>query len=51
LTAACAHHLRRKALSAAGTCIQVSGGIAMTEDYRMGHIYKRLQTEAGLIHG
>lgn len=42
--------LGREGLAAASRLIQVSGGIAMTEDYRIGHIYKRLQVSAAL-HG
>jgi alkylation response protein AidB-like acyl-CoA dehydrogenase len=36
----------REGLQAASRCIQVSGGIGMTEEYRIGHVYKRLQTVA-----
>ncbi|WP_407520322.1 acyl-CoA dehydrogenase family protein [Methylobacterium oryzisoli] len=42
--------LGRQGLAAASRLIQASGGIAMTEDYRVGHVYKRLQVAAGL-HG
>ncbi|GJD49738.1 Caffeyl-CoA reductase-Etf complex subunit CarC [Methylobacterium crusticola] len=42
--------LGREGLAAASRLIQASGGIAMTEDYRVGHVYKRLQVAAGL-HG
>lgn len=36
-------------LKAVSDCIQVSGGIAMTEDYFLGHAYKRVQTIHGLL--
>lgn len=42
--------LGREGLRAASRMIQVSGGIAMTQDYRVGHVYKRLQVSAAL-HG
>lgn len=42
--------LGREGLAAASRMIQVCGGIAMTEDYRIGLIYKRLQVSAAL-HG
>lgn len=42
--------LGREGLRAASRMIQVSGGIAMTEEYRIGHVYKRLQVSAAL-HG
>jgi alkylation response protein AidB-like acyl-CoA dehydrogenase len=35
-------------LPAAGKMIQVSGGIGVTEEYRIGHVYKRLTVAAGL---
>ncbi|MBL0406012.1 acyl-CoA dehydrogenase family protein [Microvirga aerilata] len=41
--------LGREGLTAASRCIQVSGGIGLTEDYRIGHVYKRLQTVAALF--
>lgn len=49
-TAAGKISLGREGLAAASRLIQVCGGIAMTEDYRIGHIYKRLQVSAAL-HG
>lgn len=39
----------RRALRAMGQLIQVSGGIGMTEEYRLGHLYKRLQVNAALF--
>ncbi|MBQ1766578.1 MAG: acyl-CoA dehydrogenase, partial [Aquincola sp.] len=39
----------RRALRAMGQLIQVSGGIGMTEEYRLGHLYKRLQVDATLF--
>ncbi|WP_158598094.1 acyl-CoA dehydrogenase family protein [Noviherbaspirillum saxi] len=39
----------RRALRAAGQLIQVSGGIGMTEEYRLGHYYKRLHVAATLF--
>lgn len=36
---------------AVGRLIQVSGGIAMTEEYKLGRIYRRLQTDAALFGG
>ncbi|WP_052736560.1 acyl-CoA dehydrogenase family protein [Aquincola tertiaricarbonis] len=39
----------RRALRAMGQLIQVSGGIGMTEEYRLGHLYKRLQLDATLF--
>lgn len=35
-------------LPAAGKMIQVSGGIGVTEEYRIGHVYKRLTVAAAL---
>lgn len=40
--------LRNRLLPAAGLCIQVSGGMGMTEDFIAGHLYRRLQTAAAL---
>jgi len=34
---------------AVSRCIQVSGGIGVTQDYRIGHVYKRLLTCAALF--
>ena len=42
-------YLGRNGLAAASRCIQVCGGIAMTEAYFVGHVYKRLQTAAALF--
>lgn len=42
-------YLGRNGLAAASRCIQVCGGIAMTEEYFVGHVYKRLQTTAALF--
>lgn len=42
-------YLGRNGLAAASRCIQVCGGIAMTEEYFVGHVYKRLQTAAALF--
>lgn len=36
-------------LRAVARCVQVSGGIGVTEEYRIGHVYKRLQTHAALF--
>ncbi|MFG1244616.1 acyl-CoA dehydrogenase family protein [Xanthobacter sp. V7C-4] len=36
-------------LKAVARCIQVSGGIGVTQEYRIGHVYKRLQTHAALF--
>lgn len=44
-------YLDRRALPAVGQMIQVSGGIALTEDYMLGHVYRRLQTDAALYGG
>ncbi|WP_187371476.1 acyl-CoA dehydrogenase [Methylobacterium oryzihabitans] len=43
--------LGREGLAAASRLIQASGGIAMTEEYRVGHVYKRLQVAAGIDGG
>ena len=40
--AAVACYLRDRVLPAAGRLIQVCGGIATTEDYIVGHVYKRV---------
>ena len=39
----------RRALRAAGALIQLSGGIAVTEEYRLTHFYRRLQVAATLF--
>lgn len=44
-------YLDRRALDAVGQMIQVSGGIALTEEYLLGHVYRRLQTDAALYGG
>lgn len=44
-------YLDRRALPAVGQMIQVSGGIALTEEYMLGHVYRRLQTDAALYGG
>lgn len=44
-------YLDRRALPAVGQMIQVSGGIALTEDYMLGHVYRRLQSDAALFGG
>jgi alkylation response protein AidB-like acyl-CoA dehydrogenase len=41
----------RRALRALGQLIQVSGGIGMTEAYRLGHFYKRLHVASTLFGG
>ena len=41
----------RTVLHATGRLIQISGGIALTEDYKLGRIYRRLQTDAALFGG
>jgi alkylation response protein AidB-like acyl-CoA dehydrogenase len=41
--------LGRRALRAAGQLIQVSGGIAVTEDYKLTHFYRRLHVAATLF--
>lgn len=41
----------RRALRGLGQLIQVSGGIGMTEEYRLGHFYKRLHVAATLFGG
>ena len=46
--AAAKAYLGGRVLDAAGTLIQVCGGIAMTEAYMVGHVYKRLLTSAAL---
>lgn len=43
--------LARTVLHATGRLIQISGGIALTEDYKLGRIYRRLQTDAALLGG
>lgn len=44
-------YLDRRALPAVGQMIQVAGGIALTEEYMLGHVYRRLQTDAALYGG
>lgn len=39
----------RRALRGLGHLIQVSGGIGMSEEYRLGHFYKRLHVAATLF--
>ncbi|OYX14662.1 MAG: hypothetical protein B7Z15_03180, partial [Rhizobiales bacterium 32-66-8] len=39
----------RQGVRAVSRCIQVSGGIGVTQDYRIGHVYKRLLTCAALF--
>jgi len=39
----------RRALRAAGQLIQISGGIAVTEEYRLTHFYRRLHVAATLF--
>ena len=39
----------RRALRAVGQLIQVSGGIAVTEEYRLTHFYRRLHVAAALF--
>jgi len=39
----------RRALRGLGQLIQVSGGIGMTEEYRLGHFYKRLHVASTLF--
>ncbi|MDB5896245.1 MAG: hypothetical protein JWQ88_3776 [Rhodoferax sp.] len=39
----------RRALRAAGQLIQVSGGIAVTEEYKLTHFYRRLHVAAALF--
>lgn len=41
--------LGHRALKALGQLIQVSGGIAVTEEYRLSHDYRRLQVAATLF--
>lgn len=41
-------YVARCVLRAAGTLIQVSGGIAVTEEYRLTHLYRRLHVAAQL---
>lgn len=36
---------------AVGRLIQITGGIAVTEEYKLGRIYRRLQTDAALFGG
>ncbi|MDP2121705.1 MAG: acyl-CoA dehydrogenase family protein [Hoeflea sp.] len=43
--------LARTVLPATGRLIQISGGIALTEDYKLGRIYRRLQADAALFGG
>lgn len=40
--------LRRKLLPAAGLCIQVTGGIGLTEEFLVSHVYRRLQAASAL---
>ncbi|MDB5848338.1 MAG: acyl-CoA dehydrogenase domain protein, partial [Rhodoferax sp.] len=39
----------RRALRACGQLVQVSGGIAVTEEYKLGHFYRRLHVAAALF--
>lgn len=48
LAARLAIQLRRKLLPAAGLCIQVTGGIGMTEEFLVSHVYRRLQAASAL---
>lgn len=41
-------YLARRVLRAVGVLIQVSGGIAVTEEYRLTHLYRRLHVAAQL---
>lgn len=41
----------RNVLHATGRLIQISGGMALTEDYKLGRIYRRLQADAALFGG
>lgn len=41
-------YLARRVLRAVGALIQVSGGIAVTEEYRLTHLYRRLHVAAQL---
>ncbi|MBF5007262.1 acyl-CoA dehydrogenase family protein [Diaphorobacter caeni] len=41
-------YVARRVLRAAGALIQVSGGIAVTEEYRLTHLYRRLHVAAQL---
>lgn len=38
-------------LQATSQLIQISGGIALTEEYKLGRIYRRLQSDAALFGG
>lgn len=38
-------------LQVTGQLIQISGGIALTEEYKLGRIYRRLQADAALFGG
>ncbi|MDM0035738.1 acyl-CoA dehydrogenase family protein [Variovorax sp. J22P271] len=49
--AAAKSFLGRRALRAAGQLIQVSGGIAVTEEYKLTHFYRRLHVAATLFGG
>lgn len=48
LAARLAIQLRRKLLPAAGLCIQVTGGIGVTEEFLVSHVYRRLQAASAL---
>ncbi|QKC98402.1 acyl-CoA dehydrogenase family protein [Mesorhizobium sp. NZP2298] len=39
----------RQGVRAAARCVQVSGGIGMTDEYRIGHVYKKLLVTAALF--
>ncbi|MYZ42794.1 acyl-CoA dehydrogenase [Schauerella aestuarii] len=47
--AAAKSHVGRRALRGVGQLIQLSGGIGVTDDYRLGRLYKRLHVAAALF--
>ncbi|MFJ3366890.1 acyl-CoA dehydrogenase family protein [Pseudomonas sp. NPDC086251] len=46
MVAASKSFIGRRMLRGVGRLIQLSGGIAMTEEYKLGHLYRRLQVAA-----
>jgi alkylation response protein AidB-like acyl-CoA dehydrogenase len=50
IVAAAKSFIGRRMLRGVGRLIQVSGGIAMTEEYKLGHFYRRLQV-ASTVYG
>jgi alkylation response protein AidB-like acyl-CoA dehydrogenase len=50
MVAASKSFIGRRMLRGVGRLIQLSGGIAMTEEYKLGHFYRRLQV-ASTVYG